>query len=231
MLEPPRRAVLTTSVTLGFAVGVFAILFGVSSMAAGASIWQTCAMSLLVFTGASQLSAVAVIASGGSVASALGGGLLLAARNGVFGLSLSKIITGNLATRLVAAQLTLDESTAMATSQDEPDLQRLAFWATGLSVYVFWNLGTLIGALAGSAIDPTKFGLDAAIPSAFVAMLWPHLRTKNGRRAAALGASLCLATTPFLPVGLPILVAATAIFIGVPTPAAPAESDASAALT
>jgi predicted branched-subunit amino acid permease len=118
----------------------------------------------------------------------------------------------------VAAQLTIDESTAMASSQDEPDLRRLAFWATGLSVYVFWNLGTLVGAIAGSAIDPTKYGLDAAIPSAFVALLWPHLRTTNGRRAAAIGAILCLATTPFLPIGLPILVAASAIFIGLPTP-------------
>ena len=226
MLEPPRRAVLTTSVTLGMAVGVFAILFGVGAVAAGASTWQACAMSLLAFTGASQFSAVAVIASGGSVASALGGALLLAARNGVFGLTLSKTITGNLATRLVAAQLTLDESTAMASSQDDPDLRRLAFWATGLSVDVFLNLGTLIGALAGSAIDPTEYGLDAAIPSAFVAMLWPHLRTTNGRRAAAIGALLCLVTTPFLPIGLPILVAATAIFIGVPTPTAQASNDA-----
>ena len=220
MLDPRSRAVLTTSITLGFAVGVFAVLFGVSAVAAGATTWQACAMSLLVFTGASQFSAVAVIAGGGSVASALGGALLLAARNGVFGLTMSRSLPGRLTTRLIAAQLTIDESTAMATSQDEPYLRRLAFWATGISVYVFWNLGTLIGALAGSAIDPTTYGLDAAIPSAFVAMLWPHLRTVNGRRAAALGAALCLATTPFLPVGLPILVAATAVFVAVPAPAA-----------
>jgi 4-azaleucine resistance transporter AzlC len=225
LLTPPRRAVLTTSVTLGFAVGVFAILFGVGAVAAGASTWQACAMSMLAFTGASQLSAVAVMASGGSVASALGGALLLAARNGVFGLTMSKTITGSLATRLVAAQLTVDEPTAMASGYDEPDLQRLAFWATGLSIYLFWNLGTLIGALAGSAIDPAKYGLDAAIPSAFVAMLWPHLRTTNGRRAAALGAILCLATTPLLPIGLPILVAATAIFIGLPAPTNQSRAD------
>ncbi len=114
----------------------------------------------------------------------------------------------------------------MATGQDEPDLQRLAFWATGLSVYVFWNLGTLIGALAGSAFNPLTYGLDAAIPSAFVAMLWPHLRTQNGRRAAALGAALCLVTTPFLPIGLPILVSAMAIFIAVPAPTAPQQTSA-----
>ena len=212
------RPVLTASVTLGMAVGVFAVLFGVGAVAAGGSIAQTCAMSLLVFTGASQLSAVAVIAGGGSVGSALGGALVLAARNGVFGLTMSRRITGRLPTRLLAAQLTIDESTAMATAQTEPELQRLAFWVTGVSIYIFWNLGTLVGALAGNAIDPEKFGLDAAIPSAFVAVLWPQLRTRNGARAMLLGAVLCIATIPFVPVGVPVLVASLAILIALPHP-------------
>jgi predicted branched-subunit amino acid permease len=212
------RPILTTGVTLGLAVGVFAVLFGVGAVGAGAFIPQTCAMSLLVFTGASQLSAVAVIAGGGSVGSALGGALVLAARNGVFGLTMSRRITGRLPTRLLAAQLTIDESTAMATAQHDPELQRAAFWITGVSVYVFWNLGTLVGALAGNAIDPKKFGLDAAIPSAFVAILWPHLRTPLGRRAMALGALLCIATIPFVPVGVPVLIASLAILVAVPAP-------------
>jgi predicted branched-subunit amino acid permease len=212
------RPILTTGVTLGLAVGVFAVLFGVGAVGAGASIPQTCAMSLLVFTGASQLSAVAVIAGGGSVGSALGGALVLAARNGVFGLTMSRRVTGRLPTRLLAAQLTIDESTAMATAQHDPELQRAAFWITGVSVYVFWNLGTLVGALAGNAIDPKKFGLDAAIPSAFVAILWPHLRTPLGRRAMALGALLCIATIPFVPVGVPVLIASLAILVAVPAP-------------
>ena len=213
------RPILMTGVTLGLAVGVFAVLFGVGAVGAGASIAQTCAMSLLVFTGASQLSAVAVIAGGGSVGSALGGALVLAARNGVFGLTMSRRLTGRLPTRLLAAQLTIDESTAMATAQQDPELQRAAFWITGVSVYVFWNLGTLVGALAGNAIDPKKFGLDAAIPSAFVAILWPHLRTPLGRRAMALGSLLCIATIPFVPVGVPVLIASLAILIAVPAPA------------
>lgn len=213
------RPILTTGVTLGLAVGVYAISFGVAGVAAGATTAQTCAMSLLVFTGASQFSAVSVIASGGSIGSAMSGALLLAARNGVFGLTMSRRLTGRLPTRLLAAQLTIDESTAMGTTPDDPDLQRAAFWITGVSVYVFWNLGTLIGALAGNAIDPKTYGLDAAIPAAFVAMIWPHLRTRPGRRAAAVGAVLCLATIPVVPVGLPILIAALAILIAVPAPA------------
>lgn len=221
--DPRARPVVVTSVTLGLAVGVFSILFGVGAVAAGATIPQTCAMSLLVFTGASQFSAIAVVASGGSLGSALGGALILAARNGVFGLTMSRRLTGRLPTRLLAAHLVLDESTAMSTAQTDPELQRAAFWITGASIYIFWNLGTLVGALAGNAIDPRRFGLDAAIPAAFVAVLWPNLRTRHGRQAMALGALLCLVSTPFVPIGLPVLIASMAILIALPTPTSPSD--------
>jgi 4-azaleucine resistance transporter AzlC len=216
--QPRLRPVVRASVGLGFAVGVFAISFGVGAVSAGASTLQACAMSLLVFTGASQLSAVSVIAAGGGVGSAVGGALLLSARNGVYGLAMSRHLGGRLGKRLIAAQLTIDESTAMALAQGDEVARRAAFWITGLSVYVFWNLGTLVGALAGSAIDPKKFGLDAAIPCAFVAILFPHLRTRRGRQAMALGAALCLATIPFLPIGVPVLISALAILVAVPVP-------------
>jgi 4-azaleucine resistance transporter AzlC len=209
------RPVVTASVTLGLATGVFAISFGVGAVSAGASVAQTCVMSLLVFTGATQFSAVSVIGAGGSTAAALGGGLLLAARNGVYGLTMARRLPGTLRRRLLAAQLTLDESTAMAAAQSDPVAQRTAFWLTGLSVYIFWNAGTLLGALVGTAIDPTTFGLDAAFPAAFVAMLWPMLRDRRSRAVALCGATLCLVTIPFLPVGVPILCAALAVLIGV----------------
>ena len=220
------RPVVAASITLGFAVGIFAVSFGVAAVAAGASTAQACVMSLLAFTGASQFSAVSVVAGGGSTGSALSGALLLAARNGVFGLAMSRRLTGRLPTRMLAAQITLDESTAMSAAQDDPQAQRVAFWVTGVSVYVFWNLGTLVGALAGSAIDPKTYGLDAAIPAAFVAMLWPQLRTRRGRIAVALGAAICLASIPVLPIGLPILAASLAIMIGIPVPrdSVPVES-------
>lgn len=213
------RPVVRASVTLGFAVGVFAVPFGVGAVGAGASTLQACVMSLLVFTGASQLSAVSVIAAGGSLGSALGGALLLSARNGVYGLALSPHLSGRLGTRLVAAQLTIDESTAMALAQDDEPARRAAFWVTGLSVYLFWNLGTLIGAVLGNSIDPKTFGLDAAIPAAFVVMLWPHLRTNRSRIVAAVGAMVCLGLVPILPVGLPILCASLAVLIGIARPA------------
>ncbi|MEP7203496.1 MAG: AzlC family ABC transporter permease [Ilumatobacteraceae bacterium] len=206
---------ITASLTLSFAVGVFGVSFGVGAVSAGATVLQACAMSLLVFTGATQFSAVSVIAAGGSTASALGGALLLAARNGVYGLTMSRRLRGSLSKGLVAAQLTIDESTAMASAQEEPVAQRTAFWITGLSLYVFWNVGTLLGALAGSAVDPKTFGLDAAFPAGYVAMVWPLLRDGRGRLAALIGAVICLALIPFMPVGIPILCAALAVLVGV----------------
>ncbi len=213
-----RRDVATASLTLGAAVGVFGLVFGVGAVAAGGSVIQACVMSLLVFTGASQFSAVSVAAAGGGTTAALGGAMILAARNAVYGLAMSRVITGSLARRAVAAQLTLDESTAMASVQPDLASKRHAFWITGATVYVCWNTATLIGALIGSAIDPAMYGLDAAFPAGFVAMVAPHLRHRRGLLAAVLGGTICLVLIPFTPVGVPILCAAAAVLIGLPVP-------------
>lgn len=216
--DPDLRPVAAASATLGAIVGVFGIVFGVGAVSAGGSIAQACAMSLLVFTGASQFTAVSVIDGGGTTGSALGSAMLLAARNGVYGLTMARHLDGSLGRRLVAAQLTIDESTAMATAQDTPAHRRAAFWITGGSVYLFWNVGTLIGALAGSAIDPTTYGLDAAFPAGFVAMVAPQFRTAAGRRAGIVGGLICLVSIPFVPIGLSILCAAVAVLVGLIDP-------------
>jgi predicted branched-subunit amino acid permease len=226
--DPTLRPVATASFTLSLAVGVFAVSFGVGSVAAGASVLQTCALSVFVFTGASQFSAMSVIGAGGTVASALGGALLLAARNAVYGLRLSRLLPGSLGMRLLAAQFTIDETTAMAAAQQDEEVQRAAFWMTGAMLFTFWNTGTLIGALAGSAIDPQTFGLDAAFPAGYVAMVWPLLRTERGRWAGLLGGAICLALVPITPVGVPILCAATAVVVGLPAPRNPADLHAPA---
>lgn len=213
-----RRSVLLASIVLGTAVGVFGIAFGVGVVSAGGSVLQACATSLLVFTGASQFSAVSVLAAGGSTGAAVGGALLLAARNAVYGLSMSRILQGSLPTRLVAAHLVIDETTAMALAQPDGDRQRAAFWGTGVSVFVFWNLGTLAGAVLGNAIDPETWGLDAAFPAGFVAMVAPHLRTRRGLLAGIAGATICLVLIPFTPAGVPILAAAAATLLGLPAP-------------
>lgn len=216
MLAPDVRRVVAASLTISGAVGVFALSFGVLSVSAGASVAQTCALSLLTFTGASQLSAMSVIGSGGTVGAALGGGLLLAARNGVYGLALAPHLKGSLGKRLLTAQFVIDETTAMHMAESDPRLRKIAFWTTAISLYALWNLGTLLGALAGSALDPEQFGLDVAFTAAFVAMLAPHLSRRRARLAAALGGVICVATIPFLPIGLPVLLSGVAIFVGIP---------------
>jgi branched chain amino acid efflux pump len=220
-----RREVASASLTLGVAVGVFGFVFGVGAVAAGGSVAQTCVMSLLVFTGASQFSVVSVVASGGSSGAALGGAMVLAARNAVYGLAMSRVITGSLARRALAAQLTIDESTAMATARRDPDAQRHAFWITGVAVYVCWNTATLVGALVGSSIDPATYGLDVAFPAGCVAMVAPHLRHRRGLIAAIGGGAICLALIPLTPIGVPILCATAAVLVGLPAPDAAHPDD------
>ena len=209
----PAPAIVRDALAIGAAVGVFGATFGVLAVAAGLTAVQTQAMSLLVFTGASQFAAVGVLDSGGTPAAAVGSALLLAARNGLYGVTLARDVTGGRVRRLLAAQLVIDESTAMATAHPE-DAER-AFWVTGLSVFVFWNLGTAVGALGGGAIgDPATLGLDAAFPAGFVALMAPHLRRPDGRTAAVVGGLVALVSVPFVPAGVPVLLAAVGVIPG-----------------
>lgn len=209
-LDPRARRAIWV---LGAAIGVFGVSFGVLATTAGLTVAQACAMSLLVFTGASQFAAVGVIGAGGSLGSAFGSALLLAARNAAYGVAMAPTMAGrSLGRRLLAAQIVIDESTAMATAQPGRVTREHAFWATGLAVFVCWNAGTAVGAVAGDAIgDPEALGLDAAFPAGFVALVLPHLRSRRGRVAAAGGALTALALVPLAPAGVPIVAAALAV--------------------
>ena len=213
---PDARRFISASLMIGIAFVIFGASFGVLSVSAGASVAQTCAMSLLVFTGASQMSAVSVLASGGTVASAFGGAVLLSGRNAVYGLAMSPVLKqGSLASRLLGAQWVIDETTAVVSAETDPATRRTAFWISGAILYASWNIGTLLGALVGSSINPSDFGLDAAFPVMFTAMIAPHLRTSTGRKAALFGAVAAVALAPFMPIGLPILVSALGMLFGI----------------
>ena len=203
---PPVDRVLRDAISIGVATGIYAVSFGVLSVSAGFSLAQTCAMSLLTFTGASQFTFVSVVAGGGGAAAALPPALLLAGRNAVYALSLKSVLRGRPLRRAVDAQLVIDESTAMAHAQAEPEAKRRAFRATGLAVFVCWNLGTLIGALAGNGLgDPRDLGLDAIFPAVFLALLAPQLRHPNASPAAVLGALIAAVLIPFTPAGVPVM--------------------------
>jgi 4-azaleucine resistance transporter AzlC len=206
------RPVLRNAVAIGLATGLYGVSFGVLAVAAGLSVPQTCAMSLFVFTGASQFAAVGVLAAGGGALAALAPALLLGARNAVYGMVVAPVLRGRVLARAAQAHLVIDESTAMARAQDDPALARRAFLATGLSVFVLWNLGTAAGALAGGGLgDPRALGLDAMFPAAFLALLAPQLRRRGAPPAALIGAAIAVALVPVAPAGVPILAAALGV--------------------
>jgi predicted branched-subunit amino acid permease len=196
---------------VGVAVGAYGLSFGAAAVTAGLSTVQACALSLLLFTGASQFALVGVLGAGGSAVAAVAGALLLGSRNTLYALRLSSLVPARRVRRLVAAQLTIDESTAMATGAPA-GLAPLGFWATGVSVYVLWNLATLLGALGAARLgDPAALGLDAAVPAAFLALLAPQLRSGTAVRVALGGALLTLLAVPFTPAGVPVLLAGLAV--------------------
>jgi len=183
-------------------------------VAAGLNIWQTIALSTLLFSGASQFAVVGIVAAGGAGGAAVATSTLLGMRNGLYGLQMSRLLGVRGLRRVPAAQLTIDESTAVAIAQPERSAQRLGFWGTGLSVYVLWNLTTILGAVVGNALgDPKRFGLDAAAPAAFCALLWPRLKSGNTRAVAAVAAVIALVVAPHAPAGIPVLVAALAAIV------------------
>ena len=200
---------------IGLATATYGISFGAIAVTAGFSIWQTQALSLLLLSGASQFAFVSVLAAGGSVSAAIATASLLGVRNGLYGMRIAQLIKPKAAQKLIYAHLTIDESTAMANRFDATSsTARRAFLATGISVFVFWNLATLAGALLAQAVtSPEVFGLDAAIGAGFFALVAPRLTSTKTKLVAAAAVAISLALTPWLAAGLPILLAATAAVI------------------
>jgi 4-azaleucine resistance transporter AzlC len=191
---------------LGLAVGAVGLSFGAIAVANGIPIGLAMAMSVLVFAGGSQFLAVGLVAAGSPVAAVVAG-LLLNARHLPFGLGLGDTLRPRWLHRLVGAHLMIDESVAFAMARTGTAERRRAYWSTGVTLFVTWNLGTVLGGLLGSLGDPTTWGLDAAFPAGLLALLLPSLRDKRTRAAATLGAVIAVVTTPLLPAGLPVLLA------------------------
>ncbi|WP_330465814.1 AzlC family ABC transporter permease [Streptomyces longwoodensis] len=207
----PDRAVVRDALGVGIAVGLSGFAFGVTSAGSGLSVWQTCALSLLVFTGASQFALVGALAAGGNPLTAAAGAFFLGVRNAFYGLRLSQLLALPRVLRPFAAQWVIDETTAVALAQIDRRGVRLGFAVTGLSLYVLWNLTTLLGALGAEAIgDTDAWGLDAAGPAVFLALLAPMLKSGTERTVAGCAVLLGLGLLPVLPAGVPVLVAALA---------------------
>lgn len=211
-----RRPIRANAIGIGVATGAYGLSFGAISIASGLSIWQAQSLSLLMFTGASQFAIVGVLGAGGGIVAAVLAAWFLGIRNGLYALHLAPLLDVVGWRRAAAAELTIDESTGMAlANEDEPTLARYAFWATGLSVYILWNLGTLLGAVGASMLsNPAALGLDAAIPAGFIALLWPRLRDRTTWAVALASAVVALLLVPITSPGIPVLASAL-IAVGV----------------
>jgi predicted branched-subunit amino acid permease len=196
-------------ISISIATGLYGISFGALSVTSGLSLWQTMALSLLLFSGGSQFAFIGVVAGGGSGIAAMSAATLLGMRNGIYGMQLNALLRPTGWRKYVGAQLTIDESTATSTGQADPAEQRRGFWTAGVGIYVLWNIFTLIGALAGSGLgDPKQWGLDGAAVAAFLALLWPRLKGREPVAIAVMCAVATVIAVPFVPAGVPILVAA-----------------------
>ncbi|MFJ9648235.1 AzlC family ABC transporter permease [Streptomyces sp. NPDC004244] len=207
----PRAAVVRDALGVGVAVGLSGFAFGVTAAGSGLSALQAGALSLLVFTGASQFALVGALAAGGNPFTAAAGAFFLGTRNAFYGLRLSQLLALPRAAKPFAAHWVIDETTAVSLAQPDRRSARLGFTVTGLALFVLWNLTTVLGALGAEAIgDTAAWGLDAAGPAVFLALLAPMLKSTTERAVAALALVLGLGLLPFLPAGLPVLVAALA---------------------
>jgi predicted branched-subunit amino acid permease len=195
-----------TAISVAFTVGLYGAAFGAAGVTAGFSILQTCLLSILLFSGASQFAVVGIMGAGGAAVSAIATATLLGFRNALYGLQMAPILKVKGLKRIFAAQITIDESTAVATLQENDADRKRGFYVTGVGVYVFWNLFTFLGALGASAIgDPSVWGLDAAVPAAFCGLIWPRLKNKLHFLVSAIAIAWALLLTPITPAGIPII--------------------------
>lgn len=211
VVSDTTNSTLRDSLSVSLTVGAYGIAFGAASVAAGFSVLQSCLLSLLTFSGASQFAVIGVIGSAGSALTGIAAASLLGLRNGLYGVRMAPILKVTGIKRLLAAHVTIDESTGVALMQEArgEKAMRLGFWATGWGVFLFWNLFTLAGALGAQAMgNPAAWGLDAAVPAAFLGLVWPRLDSGRTRLLALSAIALSIALTPFLPAGLPIILTA-----------------------
>ena len=205
-INPKTNPVDRTSLSVAFTVGLYGAAFGAAGVTAGFSILQTCLLSLLLFSGASQFAVVGIMGAGGAAISAIATATLLGFRNALYGVQIAPILKVTGIKRILAAQITIDESTAVSTLQDNDVDRKRGFYLTGIGVYIFWNFFTFLGALGASKIgNPSVWGLDAAVPAAFCGLVWPRLKNKRQFIISGSAIGLALLLTPIAPAGVPII--------------------------
>lgn len=216
--DAERSAIRAQALSIALAVSPFGVAFGVACSEAGLSVWEAIGFSTLVFSGSAQFAAVSVLADGGTAVAAVTSGLLLNLRSLAFGVAMAGALKGPLWWRALTAQLMIDESTAVGSVQRTDALKRYGYLAGGIAVFVLWNLTTVLGVSVLSSSEQLieDLGIDATIPAAFLALLWPRLADPTQRAIAAVGAIVALVLVPISPAGVPIIAAAGAVVLARP---------------
>ena len=199
---------------LAVAVAGFGVSFGLLARSAGMGVVAPIVMSATTFAGSAQFAAVSILGAGGGVAAAVTAAVLLNARYAPIGVSVAPWLAGSRWSRFLSAQLVVDETWAMA-AEGEGRFNPHVIVGAGVILYGAWIAGTILGVMFGRFLgDPARFGLDAAFPALFLALLVPQVRSRLDASAAVLGAAIALALTPFAPPGVPIVAAAAACLLG-----------------
>ncbi|GAB3223155.1 AzlC family ABC transporter permease [Glycomyces halotolerans] len=209
LLRGADRALLRDVAALAAGIFVAAISFGAIASAQGLPWWQSSAMSLLVFAGASQFATVGIMTAGGGLLAGVAAGLILNMRHVPYGMAVGDVYWRSLRSKLVGTHLLIDQTAAFALAAgDDRERARTAFWTVGITLFVTWNVGSLVGAIAGQFIaDPATLGLDAALPAILLALVIPGLRDRRTLLAGIVGSAIALATGFVLPAGVPVLLA------------------------
>jgi len=188
------------------AVGVVGASYGSLATAYGFPLWVPLFSTLFVLAGASEFMFVAIIASGGNPLAAAVAGLLVNARHFPFGIAV-RDLAGTRLKGLLGCHIMNDESVVFGLSQSTPKQRKDAYWLCGLGVAIVWPIGAMAGSVVGKLLPDIKaIGLDAVFPAILLALVIPSLKSKTTLIRASSGALLSLAVTPFVAVGMPVLI-------------------------
>lgn len=182
---------------------------GVLAQKAGLTPWQIGLMSLVVFAGGSQFIAVAMLASGASLAAIVTTTFMINLRHLLMSSALSIHFPG-ISRRFLAlfAYGVTDESFAVnMTRFNQGDWNRHSALVLNQVTNAVWILSSVAGAYAGQFIPAGSFGIDYALTGMFICLLVFQLRGAVFAITALIAAFCSVVTYLWLPGNAYVIVA------------------------
>ncbi|WP_431962598.1 AzlC family ABC transporter permease [Nocardia sp. bgisy134] len=207
------RDTLSGIAAVCLAVGVIGVSYGTTAVAEGFPVWLPVLLGTVVLAGGAEFLFIGIVAAGGNPIAATLAGLLVNARHLPYGLSVPDVV-GTGWRRLIGVHVMNDEAVAMALAESAPDRRRAVYWTCGLGVLLAWPGGAALGAFIGTVVpDTSVFGLDAVFPAVLLALVVPALRDRTTCGAVCAGTAVAVLSAPFLPAGLPVLLALSGVVV------------------